>query len=94
MFDLEEPRRRRGRSFLPQSIAANPPVISRRSVGATDGLTMDHEPRRRLTATDARDKASECRDLARRALKPEHCAMLQDMAETWERLATNLGDGD
>jgi len=55
---------------------------------------MDHEPRRRLTATDARDKASECRDLARRALKPEHCAMLQDMAETWERLATNLGDGD
>ena len=55
---------------------------------------MDTETTRRLTAADARAKASECRDLARRALKPEHRVMLQDMAETWDRLAIKLGDGD
>jgi hypothetical protein len=54
---------------------------------------MDTEPTRRLTAADARDKASECRDMARRALKPEHRVLLEDMAESWERLAITLRDG-
>ena len=55
---------------------------------------MDTEPTRRLTAADARDKASECREMARRAQKPEHRLMLEDMAETWDRLAIKLGYGD
>ena len=53
---------------------------------------MDNEPARRLTATDARDKASECRDMARRAQKPEHRVMLDEMAAAWDRLATKLGE--
>ena len=53
---------------------------------------MDKKLTRRLTATDARDKASECRDMARRVQKPEHRVMLEDMAETWERLAIKLGE--
>ena len=53
---------------------------------------MDNEPARRLTATDARTKASECRDMARRAQRPEHRAMLEEMAGTWERLAIKLGE--
>jgi hypothetical protein len=51
---------------------------------------MDNEQIRRLTAADARDKASECRDMARRVQKPEHRVMLEDMAETWDRLAIKL----
>jgi hypothetical protein len=51
---------------------------------------MHNEQTRRLTAADARDKASECRDMARRVQKPEHRAMLEDMAETWDRLAIKL----
>ena len=54
---------------------------------------MDNEPTRRLTAADARDKASECRDMARRAQRPEHRVMLEEMADTWDRLAVKLGDG-
>jgi hypothetical protein len=62
---------------------------------------MHNEQTRRLKATDAHDKASECRDMARRVQKPEHRVMLEDMAETtsaftrvfdalWERLAIKL----
>jgi hypothetical protein len=54
---------------------------------------MDTTPTRRLTAADARDKASECRDLARRAQRPEHRVMLEDMAATWERLAIKISEG-
>ena len=53
---------------------------------------MHNEQTRRLTAADARDKASECRDMARRAQKREHRAMLEDMAATWDRLAIKLGE--
>ena len=53
---------------------------------------MDDDRTRRLTAADARDKASECRAMARRAINPEHRVMLEDMAEMWERLASTLRD--
>ena len=55
---------------------------------------MDNKPTRRLTATDARDKASECRNMARRVQKPEHRVMLEDMAATWDRLAMHLSDSE
>jgi hypothetical protein len=53
---------------------------------------MHNEQTRRLTAADARDKASECRDMALRAQKREHRVMLEDMAETWDRLAIKLSE--
>ena len=53
---------------------------------------MDNEQARRLTAAEARDRASQCREMARRALNPEHRLMLEEMAEMWGRLAMNLGD--
>ena len=38
-------------------------------------------------ASEYHVRAEECRALAARAPKPEHKRMLEDMAETWERLA-------
>jgi hypothetical protein len=48
------------------------------------------ELRKPLTAADAQAKATDCRQMAEHALKPEHRTMLEHMAETWERLAKNL----
>jgi len=41
----------------------------------------------RLTAAEARAKASECREMAGHASKPAHRTMLNHMAETWDRIA-------
>jgi len=38
-------------------------------------------------ASEYRDHAEECRVLAKAALTPEHQAVLENMAETWEMLA-------
>ena len=43
-----------------------------------------------LTANEARAKAQECRDLAKRAKLADHRIMLEHMAETWDRIATTL----
>jgi hypothetical protein len=50
----------------------------------------DAEPGKRLTPAECITKAQECRDMARRAVRPEHRAMLQHMAETWERVAGDM----
>jgi len=44
----------------------------------------------RITIDDARSKAAECRDLARQAQVSKHRVMLEHMAETWERIASNM----
>ena len=38
-------------------------------------------------ASDYKEHAKECRALARTAVSPEHKAMLEKMAQTWESLA-------
>ena len=40
-----------------------------------------------MTAKEARDKAEECRVLARKTTNPEHRTILNQMAEAWERIA-------
>jgi hypothetical protein len=49
---------------------------------------------RRLTAEEAKFKALECRELAKRASNPAHCIMLEHMAETWERIASEIHTND
>jgi hypothetical protein len=51
---------------------------------------MTDEAPKRLNADEAHAKVRECRDMARRALNPEHRVMLEHMAETWERIAKSL----
>ena len=48
------------------------------------------EPTKRLTASEAEAKVTECREMAQRAMNPEHRIMLIHMAETWERIAKSL----
>jgi len=38
-------------------------------------------------ASEYKEHAKECRQLARTAVSPEHKAMLEQMAQTWESLA-------
>jgi hypothetical protein len=45
---------------------------------------------KQLTAAEAQAKVKECREMAKRAHKPEHQTMLEHMADTWERIAKNL----
>ena len=45
---------------------------------------------KRLNAEEARAKAVECREMAKRVMNPEHRVMLQHMAETWDRIARGL----
>jgi hypothetical protein len=51
---------------------------------------MPDELPKRLTADEARGKAAECREMAKRVQNPEHRIMLDHMAETWDRIAQNL----
>jgi hypothetical protein len=55
---------------------------------------MSETGRSRLTPAEAQQKADECRELAKRALNPEHRVMLNHMAETWERIATDMKRSD
>jgi hypothetical protein len=45
------------------------------------------EPTKRLSPDDCRKKARECLELARTVSQPDHRALLEDMADTWNRLA-------
>jgi len=46
---------------------------------------------RRLTQEEAKFKALECRELAKRTPLASHRIMLDHMAETWERIAGEVG---
>ena len=46
---------------------------------------------RRLTVEEAKFKALECRELAKRAPMESHRTMLDHMAETWDRIAREMG---
>ena len=54
---------------------------------------MAAETPHRLTAEEAKSKVTECRDMAKRAINPEHRIMLENMAGTWERIAHTLENG-
>jgi Tfp pilus assembly protein PilN len=41
----------------------------------------------RITAKQAEAKARECRQMAKHSKNPDHQAMLEQMAEAWERIA-------
>ena len=43
----------------------------------------------RLTPTEAKAKADECRALAKAALDQSHRIMLVSIAETWDRIAAS-----
>jgi hypothetical protein len=45
----------------------------------------------RITDLDCMTKAEECRHLSRLALSKEHRVMLVHMADTWERIADDIG---
>jgi hypothetical protein len=45
------------------------------------------EKPKRLTPTDAKAKAEECRTLAKVVLDQSHRIMLESIAQTWERIA-------
>jgi hypothetical protein len=45
---------------------------------------------KRFSSADAREKAEECRGLANRISDPSHRAMLRQMAETWDQMATDI----
>jgi hypothetical protein len=49
---------------------------------------------RRLTAAEAKAKAAECREMAQYATRDDYRIMLEHMAETWERMAVRLQNGD
>ena len=47
---------------------------------------------KRLSAEECKSKAEDCREMGRVAVRSEHRIMLQHMAETWERIATDVSD--
>lgn len=46
--------------------------------------------RKTPTLEECHTKATECREMAKRAGDPSHRIMLNHMAETWERICTEL----
>jgi hypothetical protein len=58
--------------------------------GGRQGDWQCKNRRSRLTAEEAQAKGDECREMARRAIVPEHRIMLEHMAETWEQIAKTL----
>jgi hypothetical protein len=44
----------------------------------------------RLTIEECHTKVAECREMTKRAQKPEHRVMLEHMAETWERICEDM----
>jgi hypothetical protein len=50
----------------------------------------EQEHSNRLTAEEAKAKVTECREMAARAIYPEHRIMLEHMAQTWDRIARTL----
>jgi hypothetical protein len=51
------------------------------------------EKQKRIRADEAKSKAQECREMARRVGNPEHRAMLEEMAGAWDRIAQTLMEG-
>ena len=45
---------------------------------------------RSLTLEEAKFKALECREFAKRATDPSHVVMLDHMADTWNRIAGGI----
>jgi hypothetical protein len=54
---------------------------------------MPEQASKRLSVTEALVRATDCRELARNASNPEHKTLLEQMAETWERIAKGLTNG-
>ena len=50
------------------------------------------EPSKRLSRDECHTKARECREMARTSQNPTHRAMLEQMAEAWERMASSDPD--
>ena len=46
----------------------------------------DDRPKR-LTPTEAKAKAEECREMAKVAIEKSHRIMLESIAQTWDRIA-------
>ena len=51
----------------------------------------DDRPKR-LTPSEAKAKAEECRAMAKVALDQSHRVMLESIAQTWERIAESAHD--
>jgi hypothetical protein len=51
------------------------------------GCRMADDRPKRLTPTEAKAKAEECRAMARVAIDRSHRVMLASIAQTWERIA-------
>ena len=47
---------------------------------------------RRLTVAEAKFKALECKEIAKRVLSLQHRAKIEHMAETWEWIAQTIED--
>ncbi len=60
------------------------------SVGGKKWDVGMNDKTRRLNSEEATFKAFECREMAKRAITPEHRAMLEHMAETWNRIAEDI----
>ena len=52
------------------------------------------EPTNRLSPDQCREKAHECRELARQTKNDAHRIMLMHMADTWSRTGTTLSSDD
>jgi len=53
---------------------------------------MTNEPTR-VDAEEARARAAECREEAKRSPKREHKIIMEHVAQTWDRIAKSLEDG-
>jgi hypothetical protein len=51
------------------------------------------QPSKRLSAEEARAKATECLRASKSAARPDHKTMLEHMSHTWEQVATSLENG-
>ena len=47
---------------------------------------------RRLTVAEAKFKALECKEIAKRVLSLQHRAKIEHMSETWEWIAQTIED--
>jgi hypothetical protein len=54
---------------------------------------MINEHADHFDAQEARAKAAECRDQAKRSKRRDHHIMLEHMAQTWDRIAKSMEEG-
>jgi hypothetical protein len=55
---------------------------------------MADDPPKPLNAAEAKAKAAECLEMAKHETRDDYRIMLEHMAETWERMARRLQNGD